>query len=95
MKNSGILTWNSENINEAPLTSGVFVLRTSPINGFVRKIELVDNLKQALEEIYDSAIFPEVKFFEWFQSDESEENEKMLAKLKLQYDIDQKTYRED
>lgn len=35
MKTSGILTWNQESIKETPISKGIFVLRTSPINGFI------------------------------------------------------------
>ena len=85
MITSGILTWNQENIKTTPTSKGIFVLRTSPINGFIQTIEKAENLREALSSIYSNQLYPSVGFFEWYQIDESTEFEKKFQELKTKY----------
>jgi len=66
---------------------GVFVLRTSPINGFIKSLNSTDNLRAALEGIYKDQTYPDVQFFEWYQSDNADEVAQKLVELKSQYNI--------
>ncbi len=88
MKTSGILTWTKENIKETPTLKGIFVLRTSPINGFIQTVNKTENLKNTLEQIYMDQLYPDIKFFEWYQTDDTEEIQKKLDELKLKYNLE-------
>lgn len=90
MKTSGILTWNQESIKETPASKGIFVLRTSPINGFIQTIEIAENLRDALNSIYNNQLYPDVGFFEWYQIDDPEELQKKFDELKLKYSLELK-----
>lgn len=88
MISSGVLTWNQESIKNAPTSTGVFVLRNSPINGFILVMDRSDNLKEALEDIYLSSPYADVRFFEWYQAESSEDVEKIFAELKSKYHVE-------
>lgn len=90
MITSGILTWNQENINQAPMSKGIFVLRTSPINGFIQTIEKAENLREELNSIYRNQSYPSVGFFEWYQIDESSELGIKFEELKVKYGLESK-----
>lgn len=87
MVNSGILRWNLENIQQVPAEMGVFVLRTSPINGFIKKVDQVANLKDVLENIYREQTYQGVEFFEWYKADNIDESNQKLQELKSQLNI--------
>lgn len=82
---SGILTWTEDNINVVPNSPGIFVLRSSPINGDVVKIEATDNLKDNLLKIFTEDIYPETKFFEWYTTENQEDAELVKKELDLKY----------
>lgn len=82
---SGILTWAEENIKGAPETPGVFILRTSPINGAVIHIESSDNLKESLLKFLMENIFPDTKFFDWYTTETKEEAELIKKELDIKY----------
>ncbi len=72
---SGILVWSEENINNAPSSPGLFILRSSPINGAIIYMEISDNLKNDLSKIFYDKNFPETKFFDWYETDNKNEAE--------------------
>ena len=85
MKNSGVLAWTQENIKNVPNTVGIFVLRSSPINGFIEILDKAEDLKKTLEDIYANQPYQNVQFFEWYQVEEGEDIEVILNELKLKY----------
>jgi hypothetical protein len=67
VKKSGILEWSDENINNSPATFGVYVLRSSPINGDILSVKACENLKKELgaEKLESES---GIKFFEWYST---------------------------
>lgn len=82
---SGILTWTEENVKGTPESPGIFILRTSPINGAVIRIESADNLKENVLKILMENIFPDTKFFDWYTTETIEEAELIQKELNVKY----------
>ncbi len=84
---SGILTWSEKNILETPESMGIFILRTSPINGAVIDIESSENLKESLSKILMENVFPDTKFFDWYTTETKEEAESIKKELREKYGV--------
>lgn len=69
---SGILSWSEVNIGPAPATPGFLVLRSSPINGDIIDTLHTSDLRAALLEKFNDAVYQDVKFFEWYTTDTEE-----------------------
>lgn len=82
---SGIFTWTEENIKGAPESPGIFILRTSPINGAVVHIESSDNLKESLLKTFIDNTFPDIKFFDWCTTETKEEADLIKKELDIKY----------
>lgn len=87
--NSGILTWNEDNINKVPSGAGVYILRNSPINGFIIEIDHAGNLKEKLIDVFRTrGMNGPVNFFSWYETENSEDAKELLEELKLKYLIE-------
>ena len=73
---SGILSWSEENIKISPETPGFFVLRVSPVNGDFLHANSTENLLRELSKIYIDNAYADVKFFEWFSSENENDAKK-------------------
>jgi excinuclease UvrABC nuclease subunit len=82
---SGILTWTEENIKNAPASPGVFILRTSPINGAVLYVAFSNDLKSDLLKVLLENTFPDTKFFDWYTTNTKEEAELIKRELDMKY----------
>lgn len=87
IKKSEILTWNEENINNSSDNIGVFVLRSSPINGAVVYIEKSNNLKGDLLDCYNQNKISDVKFFNWYETETIESANLLKNELTLKYSL--------
>lgn len=83
LKTSGILTWSQNNIEQTPESVGVYVLRETPINGFVIEVDMTENLKKKLEELKANGF--RANFFSWYETKDSEDAKKVLEDLALKY----------
>ncbi|MEK7650067.1 MAG: hypothetical protein AAB367_03890 [Patescibacteria group bacterium] len=81
LEKSGILTWNEENINNAPNKVGVYIMRSSSADGFVVGGDATGNLKEALLKAYKENI-ANVNFFEWQETATLEEAQKLYERIK-------------
>lgn len=84
---SGILVWNEENIENTPNDIGVFILRSSPINGAVLFIGASTNLKEGLLKIFRENTYSETNFFDWYTTDTEEEAKLIKKDWDIKYDI--------
>lgn len=97
IKKSGILTWNEENINQAPDATGVYILRKADQkieNGYIGRTREPRRLKERLLEHWRNKDIPTVAYFDWYQTD-SEENAKgiedrWIKQYKPKHNIKQK-----
>ena len=64
-----VLAWTSDNINQAPKTIGVYVLRNIPPESGIIYIGRTENLKRRLLEHHRLSDIPEVSFFDWYATD--------------------------
>lgn len=87
VRQSGILSWNEENINQTPPTPGVFVLRNSPINGSLRNLDRTNNLRETLVKIYQEQLVSDVNFFDWYEVSDLEKAEKLLKEFQIRYGV--------
>ena len=67
--------WNQENIESSPNNIGLFILRSSPVNGAIVLVRISNNLKSDLLDIFHAKSFPETTFFEWYETESTEEAE--------------------
>ncbi|MFH1551718.1 MAG: hypothetical protein ABIC36_02455 [bacterium] len=67
IKKSIILPWNRENIEKASEGYGVFVLRTTPVNGDIISIEESENIKKDLLLIINDERFDDINYFDWYE----------------------------
>ena len=65
---SGITKWDIENIEKVPACMGVFIVRSSPIDDYIIAIEKTEDIKRSLMTIYNEQIYPNVNFFDWYQT---------------------------
>ncbi|MFH1714316.1 MAG: hypothetical protein ABH831_01870 [Candidatus Nealsonbacteria bacterium] len=84
---SGILTWSEENINNAPTTPGLFILRSSPINGAVIYIGISFDLKETLMKVFKENPFPDTRFFDWYETDTEDDAELIKKEWDIKYNI--------
>ena len=66
MEKSIILPWMKENLDKVPSGCGVLMLRTTPVNGDIVKIEISSNLNHDLMELFNKGVTEEVKYFDWY-----------------------------
>ena len=55
MKKSLISPWTKEEIEKAPTTLGIFILRSTPVNGDILRIEATLNIKEDLLKNYENS----------------------------------------
>lgn len=84
---SGIFTWSEENINSSPNSPGVFILRSSPINGAIIYVGASGNLKENLLKYFREGTFLDAKFFDWYTTDTEEEAELIKKEWDIKYNI--------
>lgn len=82
---SGILIWNEENIKGVPSCSGVFIIRTSPINGAVISVVSSRDLKTDLLKVLAENTFPDAQFFDWYTTETIEDAELIKKELDAKY----------
>lgn len=86
LNKSGILTWSKSNIDQVPSKTGVFVLRESPINGFVNEINFSTNLRETLTKLYGEGL--KTNFFSWYETKDEIGAQKLTEELKLKYQLE-------
>lgn len=86
---SGILSWSEENIKNVAEVPGVFILRTSPINGAIVNIETSNNLKETLLRIFEEKTNPDVKFFDWYTTNTEEDAKLIKNEWNIKYGLHQ------
>lgn len=89
MEKSVILTWAKENIDTAPEACGVFLLRSTPVNGDIVLIKETENLKSNLEAIFNEGKLENVKFFDWYRTDSITEAEQIKKDLSQRYHLEE------
>jgi len=84
---SGILTWSEENVKNVPENPGIFILRSSPINGAIVNIGTSTNLRIDLLKCLEEKTFPDVKFFDWYITNTAEEAKSIKKEWDIKYNI--------
>lgn len=70
---SGILSWTKENVDNAPNSFGVFILRTLPTTDSIKFIEASEDIKKdLLVKVKDTSLL-EIKFFDWYSTNNLDE----------------------
>lgn len=83
-KNSNnLLNWSKEEIENTPRFQGVYVLRNFPTNNGIIYIGSTSNLHKQLTQHWLLNDIEEVKFFDWYQTD-NEETANAIKKILIE-----------
>lgn len=89
IRKSGILPWSIDNINNTPVTRGVYVLReTTSVDGIIY-IGSSEDLEKRLKELFLSKDIDGVLYFDWYETEgisEAKELEQVwISKFRPKY----------
>lgn len=87
MEQSIILSWSKENAENAPNCTGVYLLRSTPVNGDIVDIKTSPDLKTDLLQLFEHGVSEEVKYFNWVATPNIETSESEIIELKRRYHL--------
>lgn len=88
MERSIILPWTKENIEKTPEGFGVFMLRSTPVNGDITLIKTSSNIKSDLLSLLDRGTSLEVKYFDWLLTEDLPKAEEAKVELMKKYHLE-------